>query len=382
MKQKHLLFFLLFFLLLGQLACSSAGGTEPVVEDDSVSEPIDNEPGDSEPVANDAPVDTSSVDDCPAATAGAHQLLYAAQGVCFLYPDNYDVFQSEDGSLTLYVRSLLNTEAPLATVQFAEVDGRSIQEIIPDYPSDAELATMSFLTIELGEEQATVLDNLPGQDINRRIIAVHNDRLIDIMVARIGPEYGPVGEQAEALYQMITSSFQFIGIEPEAPLLAGPECPEAPVGTTLFTNADDGYCLLLPDGYAVDDSLTSNNGGGETAVYVDSLMDSSHARLFITVDAANGRTLEEITNEKLAEIETILGSSPVWSFGLMLDGVPANQFDQVPGQDFSRQVVLVHNDRLITLTFIPDEPAAGDAYTEMETMFTTVLDSFSFLRGS
>lgn len=40
----------------------------------------------------------------------------------------------------------------------------------------------------------------------------------------------------------------------------------------------------------------------------------------------------------------------------MLDGVPANQFDQVPGQDLSRQVVLVHNGRLYTLTFTPMIP--------------------------
>jgi hypothetical protein len=166
----------------------------------------------------------------------------------------------------------------------------------------------------------------------------------------------------------IDLSFAFIGIE-----------PEAPSGTTLFTNAEDGFCLLLPDGYAVDDSLTSNDGGGETAVYVDSLQDTAHARLFITVDDAGSRTLDDVTTEKAAEIETIMGEASMWSFGYMLDGVPANQFDQVPGQDFSRQVVLVHNGRLVTLSFIPDDPAAGDTYTEMEILYDTVMDSFSFL---
>ena len=160
-----------------------------------------------------------SVANCVEAGPGTKQLIYAAQGVCFLYPDNYEVFQVDDGSLTLYVDSLLNTEAPLASIQFKPLDGRSIQEVIPDYPSDAELATMSFLTIDLGGEIATVLDNLPGQDINRRVIALHEDRFIDIMIARFGPEYGVVGEQAEALYTTITDSFRFIGIEPEAPLL-------------------------------------------------------------------------------------------------------------------------------------------------------------------
>ena len=108
------------------------------------------------------------------------------------------------------------------------------------------------------------------------------------------------------------------------------------------------------------------------------MQDTAHARLFITVDDANGRSLDEITTDA-AEIETIMGSSPMWTFGLMLDGVPANQFDQVPGQDLSRQVVLVHNGRLYDLTFIPDDPALGDAYAEMQTLYETIMDSFSFL---
>lgn len=169
-------------------------------------------------------VEKISVDHCAAASPGTHQLLYAAKGVCFLYPDNYDVFQGEDGGITLYVKSLLNTEAPLASLSFEPLNGRSLQEVVPGYPYDAELAAMSLLTIDLGAEQATVLDNLPGQDTNRRVIAIHNDIAYDLMVARIGVDYGAVGEEAETLYRTITNSFQFTGIEPEAPLLAGPEC--------------------------------------------------------------------------------------------------------------------------------------------------------------
>ena len=154
-------------------------------------------------------------------------------------------------------------------------------------------------------------------------------------------------------------------------------CPEAPVGTTLFTNSEDDYCLLLPDGYAVDDSLTTDNGGAETAVYVDSMLDSSHARLFIMVEAANGRTLEDVTTAKQEEFADF---DVMYSFGYTLDGVPANQFDQLPGQDLSRVLLLVKDGRFYTLTFTPDDPATGDAYADMQTLYDTVLTSFSFLR--
>ena len=202
MKHKSHLFLCLLFALLALAACNPVAAAETR----------------DEPVAQ-VSSEKVSVADCIEATPGTSQLIFAAQGVCFLYPNNYEVFQVDDGSLTLYVESLMNTEAPLASIQFKTLDGRSIQEVIPDYPSNEELAVMSLLTIDLGGEMATVLDNLPGQDINRRVIALHENRVIDIMIARIGPEYGDVGEQAEFLYRTITESFRFIGIEPEAVLL-------------------------------------------------------------------------------------------------------------------------------------------------------------------
>ncbi|MCA9962364.1 MAG: hypothetical protein KC443_25190 [Anaerolineales bacterium] len=166
--------------------------------------------------------------------------------------------------------------------------------------------------------------------------------------------------------------------EPTVAINAEAKCPDAPVGTTLFTNLEDGFCLLLPDGYAVDDSLTSSSGGTETAVYVDSPLDATHPRLFITVENANGRSLDEITTAKAAEIEASTGSSPTWTFGIMLGDSAANQFEQVPGQDLSRQVVAVRNGRFYTLTFTPDD-ASADAYADMQTLYDTVLGSFNFL---
>lgn len=377
MNHKAILLLLIVILFLLS-ACNAAGGGEPAVE-------VIDLPGEtSEPIADPTkPVGSEKVstEQCSPASAGTHQLIYAAEGYCFLYPDNYDVFQAEDGSLALYVSSLLNTEAPLATIRSEALDGRSIQEVIPDYPPDEEMAAMSLLTIDLGEEMATVFDNLPGQDINRRIITVHDDTVYDLMIARIGEEYGEVGEAAEELYELITSSWQFIGIEPEAPLLAGPECPEVAEDMTLYTHEASGYCLLLPPNFVAEET-SAEGAKSEIAVYVDSIQDVTHAKMFISVSDADGRSLEDVTMEKTAEIEAVLGTAPVWSFGYMLDGVPANRFDQVPGQDFSRQVVMVHNGRLYTLTFIPDDPAVGDAYTEMQTLYDIVMDSFSFLRQS
>lgn len=356
-------------LLFALAACATTlGEALQPTQPDTTAEPVEPQK------------DKVSVDHCTQPAAGTHQLIYAAIGVCFLYPDQYDVMQADDKGIHLYIRSLLNTEAPLFSLSVEPASGRSLDEVTAQRLINYSLPENHSQAFELGGEPAILLDNLPGQDTNRRVIAIYNGMVYDLMVARIGAEYGAVGEQAEALFTTITSSFQFIGIELHAPLLAGPECQQMLAGTTLFTNTGDGYCLLLPEGYAVDDSLTTENGGSETAVYMDSPQDASHARLFITVVEADGRSLEEATAAHEAEIEAAApGSDVIVSFGYMLDGVAANQFDQVPGQDLSRQVLLVHNGRLYTLTFKPDDPAASEAYNEMQTLYEMLMDSFSFL---
>jgi hypothetical protein len=374
MKLKSLFLLTTLLVVFTLVGCNSAGEIEPAVEGQT-SENQDE----TLPPATD--IETDNLEDgdqiCPATTAGMHLLVDSTRGYCFLYPENYDVFQGEDGGYSLYVRSLLNTEAPVATFSFTPTGGQSLADLAAQNLVNFSLPESAIHSVELDGVPAIMLDNIPGQDTSRQLMIVHNDLAIDMLVTRIGAEYGEIGEQAGYLYITITESFRFISPIADAPLQAGPECPMAVEGQFLFTNVADGYCLLLPDSYSVDDSLVSDNGGRETAIYVGSLMDVTHPHLFITVVDANGQTLEEITITREEELQST-GFDVMWSFGYMLDGVAANQFDQVPGQDLSRQVVMVHDGRLYTLAFVPDDQSAGDAYAEMQTLYDLVMDSFSF----
>jgi hypothetical protein len=53
--------------------------------------------------------------------------------------------------------------------------------------------------------------------------------------------------------------------------------------------------------------------------------------------------------------------------------------DNMPGQDTNRQVVIVHNDRLYKLNFVPVGEDYGDAYRQMEDLYTTVIHSWNFM---
>lgn len=318
--------------------------------------------------------------ECLEPTSGLHQLKAADLGICFLYPEQYDVTQSEDGSsITLYIRSLLNTEAPLFTLQTEPANGRSLEDATAEFLAVYALPEGGPQEITIGGEPALLLDNLPGQDINRLVMTIHEDVIYKLTVFRIGADYGEVGEQAEALFTQITGSFQFIPVERGAQLVAGPECPVQVEASLLYTNEVAGYCLLLPADYEVLE-ISTEAGNNEMAFYIDSVQDTSHPRLWIKAIDAQGQSLEELTAAHKAEIESgFEGFDVAWSFGYMLDGVQANQFDQVPGQDLSRQLVMVHNGQAFILTFTPDDPEAGDVFAEMESLYEMVVESFSFL---
>ncbi len=351
MKNKLLQILLMIFIFVALPACTQGNGGENV--------------------------GTVPEAECPEAKPGSHQLKAASQGLCFLYPENYDVSQNESGGFSLYTRSLLHTETPIVSFSFEQAADRSLDDITTQRLTDFAFPDTQSQQITLGGQPAVMFDNLPGQDTNRRVVAIHDDIVVDLFLTPVGANYGAVADQAESLYKMIIDSFQFIPVETGASLVAGPECPEPVENSMIYTNEPAGYCLLVPATYTAQETNPS-----EMAFFVGTIQDVTHARMFITTEDANGRSLVDVSTAKETEVETAMpGFDVMWSFGYALDGVPANQFDQLPGQDLSREVVMVHDGRIYTLTFIPDDPSAGDAYTEMETLYNMVMDSFSFTWG-
>lgn len=65
-------------------------------------------------------------------------------------------------------------------------------------------------TATVGGEQAVVLNNLPGQDINRRVYVVHNGVLYVFMFYPLDPNNAAQGQAMEPLYQTVISSFHFL----------------------------------------------------------------------------------------------------------------------------------------------------------------------------
>jgi hypothetical protein len=151
-------------------------------------------------------------------------------------------------------------------------------------------------------------------------------------------------------------------------------CPSTTEGTQLLMNSELGYCLLYPTGY---DVLHPHEN--ETVLTVGSLLNVDQPRVYVEVKEAAGHSVEQIADKLGAEVSAELPVFEIRQSRIILAGEEAIVLDNMPGQDVSRRVVVIHNGRLYRLTFILADRDARDAYTQMEKLYTTVTDSFNFL---
>jgi len=219
------------------------------------------------------------------------------------------------------------------------------------------------------------LDKLPGQDINRRVFFEHDGLLYHLTFSwSVEETAGDSYARMEVLYELIVNWFTFIPTSDE--VVPGEDCLEAKAEEQPLTVEAYNFCVLVPTGYAVDEP-TEN----QIVLYVGSLLAVAHPKAFIEVQDAEGRTSEQIAAEMAAEAEAAMpGYDIEISFGLSVGYEPAWVLENMPGQDISRQVIVVHDGQLYKLTFVPADKQAGEVFTEMESLYTTVINSFRFLR--
>jgi hypothetical protein len=158
---------------------------------------------------------------------------------------------------------------------------------------------------------------------------------------------------------------------PTAEPTAAPSCPDPTEGTNLLRRDDLGYCLLYPTGLASIDTPPDQ----ECLVSEGPSMLCHTAVAFINVTDAGGRSAGELADEKMVREG---GSGPERD-SLTIAGVEAVVLPQVAGQDLTRQVWFVHDDRLYVLSFVLPDPEDASAVERFERLFETVSSSFTLL---
>lgn len=320
-----------------------------------------------------ADVDSRPITTCPAATADTRLLVHAGHGYCLLYPLAYKVEKPNANQTDLVVGSLLNVQDPRVSIVVEPASGRTAATASDQITAGFQGIEIERRGVNLGGVEAIVLDRLPGQELNRRVLLEHAGLLYQLTFTPADESAGDAYTGMEALYDTIVASFALIPAAAED--LPGQDCLEAKADEQSLTFEAYSFCLLAPLGYEVAEPAAN-----QVVLYVASLLDVEHPKAFIEVGDAGGRSAEQIAADLAAEVEAGMpGLTVERTFGLTLGYEPAWVLENVPGQDLSRQVLVVRDDRLYKLTFVPASPDAGAVYVEMERLYTTLINSFRFL---
>jgi hypothetical protein len=152
----------------------------------------------------------ATAEQCPAPGDDQRPLLNAELGFCLLYPAGYTVEQTSPSVVDVVQGSIMNHIDPRVSIQVEDAAGRGLEEIAQQVEDDYGAGfSISVAPTTVGNVDAVVLDNLPGQDLNRRVVVVHNGRLYHFFFAPIGDAGSEVRAQAEELYRQVMDSLRF-----------------------------------------------------------------------------------------------------------------------------------------------------------------------------
>ncbi|HXF60492.1 MAG TPA: hypothetical protein VNK95_02675 [Caldilineaceae bacterium] len=264
-------FWMISLLLVGALAllnactASPAAPAAPVAEateavateavaEEPVAEPTEAPTEEPAPEATAAGVEEAT-DACPAPGEGTELVTNEAAGYCFLVPVGYTTEEPVAGQLTIFAPEGTEGHRERAFINVYAANGQSAAEAADAYETEMLGAAHDFpitrTTATLGGVEAVVLDNLPGQDINRQVIAVSHDQVYRLGFVPADPQMGEAYTQMEALYALVMSSFTFLPAE----ATTGAAGESAPVTGALleWEGEIDGACMtlrILPDNSA------------------------------------------------------------------------------------------------------------------------------------
>ena len=409
MNRLCLIIVLLGSMLLSLSACTPTGGsaveeslaaetvaapTEEVVEVTAV--PATDEPT-SQPM-EELPTATATainpiVDSSPCEAEAGHAFHNEAAGFCFVYPENYCWLPGQDAWHNTFVSMasedaetnrcpdeplILHGDVVWVGIDVSSASGQSLADLQETMTEAIENFDLEVEEVILAGETAVQINNMPGQDIGRQITTVHNDQIYQLTF---------IPAAADRLYSEVMDSFQFLSAEAEMPNTgdtATSSACDAAAGQ-LFHSEEGGYCFVYPENYCwvPGQTATVNSFVDIEAADMETNRCPDEPLIFhgevvwvtVNVEPANGQTLDALAATVTAGLE---------DFGLeteevMLAGETAVQINNMPGQDISRELLTVHNDRYYRLTFVPASADYGERYTQMQDLYTQVVDSFQFL---
>ncbi|MEZ4619236.1 MAG: hypothetical protein R2867_27505 [Caldilineaceae bacterium] len=152
----------------------------------------------------------TTTNSCPDAQDGLGMVRNYQRGFCLLVPGSYTVFDTGPNEIAIVQESLLNVTDPRLHIAVSAAEGRRVEQVADALVTELAGFELARSTATIAGQPAIVLDNVPGQDINRRVLIVNNDQLYDLTFTPMS------SAEMETFYATIVE--HFVLVTPEEPL--------------------------------------------------------------------------------------------------------------------------------------------------------------------
>lgn len=203
MKTRQSLTLILILTVLAQAACSTIPAS-PTVPLPTIAATT--------PAAGITPPATDMESRCPTPTSDTKLLTNAEEGYCLLYPAEAVSNSNMPGWVVINPISAPGDIPGDAWVyvQVQDAAGKTAAQVVDEQIAAlGEGFNISTSEVAVDGEQAVVVDGLPGQDSNRQVFVVHNERLYNLVFM---PWFPSAAEPTplEHLYATVMDTFHFL----------------------------------------------------------------------------------------------------------------------------------------------------------------------------
>ena len=146
-------------------------------------------------------------------SGGVEPYQNEAFGISLFLPKGTQIAGQDAENVTFFAPSIPNAGHPgLAYIQVTPAGGRTVQEAVEAEKAELgpgfNISVPAVMGIE--DTEAWVVEGLPGQDVNRQVFFVRNNRLYRIVFAPLDPRRGDSYRQALEFYAVITNTLHFL----------------------------------------------------------------------------------------------------------------------------------------------------------------------------
>jgi hypothetical protein len=292
-------------------------------------------------------------------------------GYCLLYPESYEAEIIDPTSAFISHTDPAISPATSLLIQTEAAGERTLDTIGQQIQQETTGVTITFDEIVIGGERALVTEDIDARVPSRFAYVLHDNTLYTFTLQPVDATFADATAAAEALWEQVVESFQFISIEAATAqnVPSAQNCPTAEDTFEVYTG--DNYCFRYPD-----DFLLIEPQGTAIVLSEEEATDREQlASLTINVAPNRGLSLARLADN----LQTTYPDTDLNPTDTQINGEDALQFT-LPGRGIPiQETYVLWGDNLYTFSLQPvDADQFPQATEAAQRVWQTVRDSVVF----